>query len=171
MKKILVMMAALAVLLVGCKSDPAIDGAPIEDLSTKGTPTDRGVQTNNLSGDPLNDPKHPQYKQLQARSIFFDYNSDAIKPEFVGVVEAHSRYLVANPNRKVLIQGNADDRGSREYNLALGQRRADAIASRMTLLGAKPAQVESVSLGEEKPRCVDASESCYAENRRGDLVY
>ena len=172
MKKILVLVSLVA-LLAGCASDPAVDtGAKVEDRDTlakkDGT---SGMDTSSISGDPLTDPKHPLYKALQARSIYFDYDSDAIKSEFVPVVEAHARFLRDNANRKVLIQGNADERGSREYNLGLGQRRADAIKSRMTLLGAKSGQIESVSLGEEKARCAEATESCYAENRRGDLVY
>jgi peptidoglycan-associated lipoprotein len=72
---------------------------------------------------------------------------------------------------KMLLQGNTDERGSREYNIALGQKRADVVKQALLLLGAKEAQIESVSLGEEKPRCTDASEDCYAENRRGDMLY
>lgn len=172
MKKTLVLVSLVAV-LAGCASDPAVDTtAPVESRDTLAKKDGQsGINDGTISGDPLTDPKHPLYKSLQARSIYFDYDSDAIKSEFVPVVEAHARFLRDNANRKVLVQGNADERGSREYNLALGQRRADAIKSRMTLLGAKSGQIESVSLGEEKPRCADASESCYAENRRGDLAY
>ena len=172
MKKTLIALSFTA-LLVGCANDPVSDTtAPIVDGSGKSTSgTQTGVDTGSMKGNPLTDPKHPLYQSLQARSIFFDYNSDAIKPEYMPVVENHSRYLRDNPGQKVLVQGNTDDRGSREYNLALGQRRADAIKSRMTLLGARTTQVESVSLGEEKPRCSDASEACYGENRRGDLAY
>jgi peptidoglycan-associated lipoprotein len=72
---------------------------------------------------------------------------------------------------KMLIQGNTDERGSREYNIALGQKRADAVRQALTLLGAKEVQIESVSLGEEKPRCTEATESCFAQNRRGDMLY
>jgi peptidoglycan-associated lipoprotein len=169
MKKAYLLMS-LALLLAGCQNDPAAtDAVPVSDLSGKSTQT--GVDSTSMSGDPLTDPKHPMYKALQARSIYFDYDSDAIKAEYVPVVENHARFLRDNPNRKVLIQGNADERGSREYNLALGQRRADAVKSRMTLLGAKVTQIESVSLGEEKPQCAEATEDCYAQNRRGDLLY
>jgi peptidoglycan-associated lipoprotein len=87
------------------------------------------------------------------------------------LVQAHAKYLSGNRNARALVQGNADDRGSREYNLALGQRRAEAVKRMLVLLGAQDSQVEAVSLGEEKPRCEDKSEACYAQNRRGDLLY
>ena len=108
---------------------------------------------------------------LSKRSVFFDFDSYIIKSEAKPLVEAHARFLVQNPQMKMLIQGNTDERGSREYNLALGQKRADVVKQALLLLGAKEAQIESVSLGEEKPRCDDASEACYAENRRGDMLY
>jgi peptidoglycan-associated lipoprotein len=167
------LLISLALLLAGCQNDPEVSdtAAPVSDLKGAQTGTQTTIDSTRMSGDPLTDPKHPLYKGLQARSIYFDYDSDAIKSEYVAVVEAHARFLRDNPSRKVLVQGNADERGSREYNLALGQRRADAIKSRMTLLGAKTTQVESVSLGEEKPKCSDATEDCFAQNRRGDLVY
>ena len=103
--------------------------------------------------------------------MFFDFDSYIIKSEAKPLVEAHARFLVQNQQMKMLIQGNTDERGSREYNLALGQKRADVVKQALMLLGAKEAQIESVSLGEEKPRCDDASEACYAENRRGDMLY
>jgi peptidoglycan-associated lipoprotein len=87
------------------------------------------------------------------------------------VVTAHARYLQTNSSARMRIQGHADERGSREYNLALGQRRAEAVKQMLQLLGARPDQIESVSLGEEKPRCSDSTESCWAQNRRGDIGY
>lgn len=173
MKKILALLV-LAGVLSACSENPTTDNtAPVEDhsaMSTKGA-SSNAAGNQGIAGDALTDPSNPLYKQLQARSIFFDYDSDAIKSEYVPLVEAHAHFLRDTPNRKVLIQGNTDERGSREYNLALGQRRADAIKSRLTLLGAKTTQVEAASLGEEKPRCTEATEDCYAQNRRGDLVY
>jgi peptidoglycan-associated lipoprotein len=87
------------------------------------------------------------------------------------VLGAHGKFLTANPKMKMLIQGNADERGSREYNLALGQKRADAVRKALTLLGAREDQLEAVSLGEEKPACSESSEDCWAKNRRGDMLY
>ena len=108
---------------------------------------------------------------LSKRSIYFDYDKFEVKDEYRPVVEAHARYLRDNPGAKMLIQGNADDRGSREYNVGLGQRRSDNVKRMLILLGAKEAQIESVSLGEEKPMCTDQSEGCWAKNRRGDMLY
>ena len=108
---------------------------------------------------------------LSRRSVMFEYDSDAIKDEFRPMLQAHSKYLVDNRDSKLLIQGNCDERGSREYNIALGQRRADALKRLMVLLGAPEAKIETVSLGEEKPRCTDSTEECWAQNRRGDLLH
>ena len=99
------------------------------------------------------------------------YNSYVIKDEYRSLVEAHAKFLTSHPSVKMLIQGNTDERGSREYNLALGQKRADVVKQALMLLGAKESQIESVSLGEEKPRCEDRTEACYGENRRGDMLY
>jgi peptidoglycan-associated lipoprotein len=106
-----------------------------------------------------------------ARSIYFDYDKFDIKDEYRPVVEQHAKYLRENPGARMLIQGNADERGSREYNVGLGQRRSDAVRKMLMLLGGKEAQIESVSLGEEKPTCSEHSEECWAKNRRGDMLY
>jgi peptidoglycan-associated lipoprotein len=108
---------------------------------------------------------------LSKRTILFDYDKFEVKDEYRSLVEAHARYLRDNPNAKMLIQGNADERGSREYNVGLGQRRSDSVKKMLMLLGAKEAQVESVSLGEEKPACNDHNEGCWAKNRRGEMLY
>ena len=117
--------------------------------------------------DPRKDPASP----LSKRSIYFDYDSDAIKDDYQRVIEAHAAYLVAHKDVKVTLQGNTDARGSREYNLALGQRRAEAVRKALSVLGASSAQMEAVSFGEEKPRAVGDTEQDYAENRRVDIVY
>ena len=108
---------------------------------------------------------------LSKRTILFDYDKFEVKDEYRSLVEAHARYLRDNPNAKMLIQGNADERGSREYNVSLGQRRSDSVKKMLMLLGAKEAQVESVSLGEEKPACTDHNEGCWSKNRRGEMLY
>ncbi|QID16681.1 peptidoglycan-associated lipoprotein Pal [Nitrogeniibacter mangrovi] len=157
-------------LLAGCSSTPMTQdsGAAVEDRTTPDTiPTVTPTQAAGSSLAELTDPSSP----LSKRSVFFDYDSFVIRGEFMPLVEAHARFLVAHPDIKMLIQGNADERGSREYNLALGQKRADAIKKALLLLGAKEGQIEAVSLGEEKPRCTDSTEDCYAQNRRGDMLY
>jgi peptidoglycan-associated lipoprotein len=181
--KQLIAAAALAALLAGCSSAPITEPAPVEDRDAAKTAP--GATTGQVAIDPsrggaelerqrleadsklLTDPASP----LSKRSVFFDYDSDRIKDEFKPLVEAHARFLRDRSYQRMLIQGNADDRGSREYNLALGQRRADALKRALVLLGAGEKQIESTSLGEEKPRCTEATESCWAQNRRADMLY
>ena len=177
----------LAVLVLGvlaaCASAPTSEqpGASVEDRKPGAPPTvvdrppvvpvdpatTRGVSPDQIGSAALRDPKNI----LSKRSIFFDYDSNLVKDEYKPIVAAHARYLQQNGGTKMRVEGNADDRGSREYNLALGQRRADAVKQMMQILGAKADQVETVSFGEEKPRCADSSESCWSQNRRGDIRY
>jgi peptidoglycan-associated lipoprotein len=177
-------MIAVVGLLVGCSSTPPKEqeGAKVEDRQpiVSGEPKvvtppkpQSDTASRPLTGDqassidPLKDPSNP----LSRRSVFFDYDSNLVKDEYKPIVSAHAKYLSTNRARKVTIQGNTDDRGSREYNIALGQRRADAVKEMMTLLGAPGSQIETVSFGEEKPRAQGNSEQAYAENRRADIVY
>ena len=103
-------------------------------------------------------------------SVYFEYDRDEIKPEFRGVVEEHAKYLRANPTLRVRIEGNADERGSREYNVALGQRRAETVMKALGLLGVPASRMEAISYGEEKPRRTGHDEASWAENRRDDVV-
>ncbi|MGZ5817875.1 MAG: peptidoglycan-associated lipoprotein Pal, partial [Burkholderiaceae bacterium] len=105
------------------------------------------------------------------RSVFFDYDKFDLKSEYTPVVEAHAKYLIANPSRKAVIQGNADERGGSEYNLALGQKRAEAERKALELLGVSTSQLEAVSFGKEKPRSSGHNEAAWADNRRADIVY
>jgi peptidoglycan-associated lipoprotein len=117
--------------------------------------------------DPRKDPASP----LSKRSIYFDFNSDVIRDDYQTLIESRAGYLVAHKDTKVILQGNADGRGSREYNLALSQHRADAARKALSVVGVKAAQMEAVSFGEEKPRAVGDTDQDYAENRRVDIVY
>ena len=168
----------MAGMLAGCGTTPTKeqDGAAVEDRKpgmvvdrppVKPADTTKPLVTKPMTGDPLTDPGNI----LSRRSIFFDYDSNLIKDEFKPIVTAHARYLQQNPSTRIRIEGNADERGSREYNIALGQRRSEAVKQMMQLLGVKANQVEPVSFGEEKPRCAEAAESCWSQNRRGDIVY
>lgn len=103
--------------------------------------------------------------------VYFDYDSFVVKPEFTGVVQAHGKFLMANRDRKVLIEGNTDQRGGREYNLALGQKRAEAVRKQLVLQGVADNQVEAVSLGAEKPASTELTEKGYALNRRAEFRY
>ena len=171
-------MLAVVGLLVGCSSTPdeqkpvtVTDAKPsvgdIKPPPRPPEPTVKPVTPQDVGVDPLRDPKNI----LSRRSIYFDYDQFVVKEEFKPVVSAHANYLSRDRNRRMTIQGNTDERGSREYNLALGQKRADAVKNMMTLLGATAAQIETVSFGEEKPRAQGASEQAWAENRRADIVY
>jgi peptidoglycan-associated lipoprotein len=115
----------------------------------------------------LKDPK----SVLSKRSIYYDYDKFEVKDEYRALVDAHAKYLRENPNARMLIQGNTDERGSREYNVGLGQRRSDGVKRMMTLLGAREGQIESVSLGEEKPQDAGHSENAWSKNRRSDILY
>ena len=169
MKKLLV-PALIAALIAGCSSTPIDEtaGAPVDSRSGSGvTPvTAGGLDASGLPRE-LTDPK----SVLSQRSIYFDLDKYEVKPEYQDIVAAHAKYLVTNRGFKVLIQGNTDERGSREYNLSLGQKRADAVKRSLVMLGAKEEQVESVSLGEEKPKNPGHDESAWAENRRADILY
>lgn len=116
---------------------------------------------------PLTDPANI----LSRRSIFYDLDQYDIKDQFKELVEAHARYLRDNPKSRMLIQGNTDERGSREYNVSLGQKRSEGVKRMLLLLGAKEEQIESVSLGEEKPRAEGHDEQAWAQNRRSDILY
>ncbi|MFA5912790.1 MAG: peptidoglycan-associated lipoprotein Pal [Burkholderiales bacterium] len=172
MKKLLALVAVLT-LLAGCASTPTAESkAGVEDR----TPTATAKQGSSVTPvapkasqqvNPLKDPKNI----LSKRSIFYDYDKYDVKDQYKPMLEAHAHYLAQNPGTKMLIQGNCDERGSREYNIALGQKRADGVKKMLQLMGAKESQIESVSLGEEKPRCTDQTEECYAQNRRSDMLY
>ena len=157
----------VAVLLAGCASDKEQKGAAVEERKPTVEPVAKPVVEKPIVGNPLKDPGNI----LSKRSIFFDYDSSIVKDEFKPLVTAHARYLAQNADAKMTIQGNTDERGSREYNIALGQRRADSVKQMMLLLGAREAQIETVSFGEEKPHAEGHDESAWSQNRRDDIVY
>ncbi|MFO1315646.1 MAG: peptidoglycan-associated lipoprotein Pal [Burkholderiales bacterium] len=177
MKKI-VLAAIAAAFLAGCQTTPTT--APVEDKSATADPSaaaagasTSGTRTAGVSGtstaqtNPLKDPSNI----LSKRSIYFEFDSFAVADQYKPIIEAHAKYLAANRNAKVALQGHADERGSREYNIALGQKRADAVKRMMTLLGVQETIVETVSFGEEKPKNPGHDEASWAENRRVDIVY
>ncbi|AMP06478.1 peptidoglycan-associated lipoprotein Pal [Collimonas pratensis] len=164
------LVVASAILLAACSSPVKLDdkAVPVVDSGANNGADTRSVNTVDAgSADPLNQPGGI----LSKRSIYFDFDSYIVKDEFKSVVEAHAQYLNSHKNRKIIIQGNTDDRGGREYNLALGQKRAEAVRKALVLLGVSDTQVEAVSLGKEKPKATGSDEASYAENRRSDIVY
>ncbi len=174
----LALALSLAVLLVACKSTP-ITPAKVEDKSTGTSQTgaNDGADTNgvkevvidsnaNGGNSALRDPNNI----LSKRNIYFDYDSDAVKSEYRALIEAHSKYLLAHPDAKVILQGNTDERGTREYNLSLGQRRSVAVKKSFNLLGVQDKQIETVSYGEEKAT-QNASGEAADKDRRVDIVH
>jgi len=177
--------AAGFLILAGCQTTPEDQqaaAAGVEDRSKPGAgkpgaqaqPVERpkiaAVDVTSGRKDAASALKDPA-SILSKRNIYFEYDKFDVKEEYRPVVEAHAKYLRENPNARMLIQGSADERGSREYNVALGQRRSDNVKKVLMLLGAREAQVESVSLGEEKPACSEHNEECWAKNRRGEMLY
>jgi len=176
MNKSLLASAVLAAFLAACSSTAVKDkpAAPVEDSSKSAATSSAadGASTAAASQDsvgvnPLKDPNNI----LSKRSIYFDFDKDEVKAEYRPLVDAHAKYLQANPNAKVMIQGNADSRGSREYNLALGQRRSVAVKKAMNVVGAQDKQIETVSYGEEKATQTCKDDGCWSKDRRADIVY
>lgn len=163
MKKILGVL--IISLLSACASQTTKPSA--EAVANDEVIDSSAVESDGVDFHPLQDPN----SILSQRSVYYDFDSYALKSEYRELVVAHAQYLRDNANAKVLLQGNTDERGSREYNLALGQRRADSVKNMMLLSGARERQIESVSLGEEKPRVSGHDESAWRENRRTDIIY
>ncbi len=149
-------------------AEPATEVKPLD-----GTPAGAAAGGAAAGGDPaaialsLKDPNSP----LSKRIILFDFDSSAIRDEYRALLEAHAEFLKSNPASKVILQGHADERGSREYNLALGQRRSESVFKAMSLLGVTEPQMEAVSLGEEKPIAEGHDEEAWQQNRRTEILY
>jgi peptidoglycan-associated lipoprotein len=178
MKKLLAVVAVVA-LLAGCastrKEEPK---AGVEDrtpsMAVPAPPASPGVTTVTPvapKADQLPNALRDPNNILSKRSLYYEYDKFDVRDEYKPMLQAHAGYLAQNRNAKMLIQGNCDDRGSREYNIALGQKRADGVKRMLLLMGAQDSQIESVSLGEEKPRCTESTETCYSQNRRSDMLY
>ncbi|MFS2034157.1 peptidoglycan-associated lipoprotein Pal [Polaromonas sp. CT11-55] len=162
----------LAATLTACGSGVKLNDVPVEDRTG----------TAQQQGDPSATSRVPTV-QVEgadaslagpanvAKVIYFDFDSYVVKPEFQGAIEAHAKYLTANKSRKMAIEGHTDERGGREYNLALGQKRAEAVRRALGLLGVADAQVEAVSFGKEKPAVPGSDEEAMAKNRRAELSY
>jgi peptidoglycan-associated lipoprotein len=178
MKKTLCLLATLA-LLVACSSPVKLNEVPVEDKA--------GTQVAAPAAAPA--PAPPSAPSTVARIdvrplasvpsgpagvssvIYFDYDSFAIKPEFQAVIEKHAAYIKQDTKRRVAVEGHTDERGGREYNLALGQKRSEAVRKALNLLGVTDGQIEAVSLGKEKPAMTGSSEEAFAKNRRAEIAY
>jgi peptidoglycan-associated lipoprotein len=170
-------LAAAAALAAACATDTPSTDTSTPAASASGTAGDvrpAPVTAKSPSGQRATAPTgaQPTVKGVPAqRSVYYDYDRFDVKSEYHPSIEAHARYLREHAGARLTIEGNGDERGSREYNLALGQRRAEGVRQMLKLWGAADEQVEAVSFGEEKPRAQGHDEGSWAQNRRSDFVY
>ncbi|CDE76682.1 peptidoglycan-associated lipoprotein Pal [Parasutterella secunda] len=150
-KILLVSLGLAGALLTGCSS---------VDLNPNGPDAQ-------YAGDPFSNPNSP----LSQQSIYFAFDSYTVPAESQAMIEAHAQYLATHPSATVVLEGNTDERGGREYNLALGQKRSDSVENRLQLLGVPSDRMESVSFGKERPRAMGHDEESYQQNRRVDIIY
>lgn len=171
-----ILSVLLVSLLAACAGQGAKEqsGAAVEErtVGQPAKPAEKPVEarplpTQPIAVNPLKDPN----SILSKRSVYYDFDSYVIKDDYKPLVQAHSKYVREHNAAHVTLQGNADERGSREYNLALGQKRAESVKQAMEVLGVPDKQIESVSFGKEKPRALGHDEASWAENRRADIVY
>ncbi len=160
------MLSLLSVaVLAGCKrtvrEEAPTGTTPSTAPTTTGTTTAGAFGPGDLDSDAC----------LRQRVVYFDLDQDALKPEFQAIVGCHSKYLRDRPSARINLEGNADERGSRDYNMGLGERRGLSVSSAMQAQGGSGSQLEVVSYGEERPVCTDSNESCWARNRRVEIVY
>lgn len=182
------MIFSVALLMAGCGSTVKLDDVPVVDRSTGGASDQAGVQggggtgadasgvsPTEISAVELKDqavvPAGQDAVAADSRLIYFDYDSFTVKPEYQAMLEANARKLIENPGTRIFIEGHTDERGGREYNLALGQKRAEAVFRALGLLGVPDKQMEPISLGEEKPAALGNSESAWSQNRRAEISY
>jgi len=182
----------LALLLTACASGVKLNDVPVVDK--KGSSVSSGSSSSGMSEINSSDASSSSQQVQQPKStvepvnslandnvsagpanvekiVYFDYDSYIVKPEFQSLIEAHAQFLKSNSRAKLSLEGHTDERGGREYNLALGQKRADAVRQSLTLLGVSTSQVETVSFGEEKPAVQGTDEAAYSKNRRAEFFY
>jgi peptidoglycan-associated lipoprotein len=152
-------IGATALVLVACSS------VKLDDVNGVGGSGSSG--SGNFGSQPWNDPKSPLFE----KSVYFGFDEYTVQTKYQKMLSAHASYLKGNPTQKIIIQGNTDERGTAEYNLALGQRRSDAVRKSLNLMGVSDNQMEAVSFGKEKPKSEGDNEAAWAENRRADIIY
>ena len=169
MKKLFLLLS-VAVVLSGCASGVKLDDVQVDDRSGGATSQNSGV--NGLNARNLGAMEGIKTGPAGVdHIIYFDLDSYTVKSEYQTVLDAHARYLRADRNRRVNLEGHTDARGGSEYNLALGQKRSDAVRRALSVLGVPEAQMESVSFGKEKPVAQGSDEAAYSQNRRAALNY
>ena len=164
---ILLSLLSVAV-LAGCKTKATKDNTPpVDNSGTTGTVIDNGATTAGAYGpDDLE-----KDSCLRQRVVYFDLDQYVVKPEYQAIINCHAKYLRDRPSSRLTLEGNTDERGSREYTLGLGERRGNAASSAVQASGGSAGQLTVVSYGEERPVCTESNEECWARNRRAELVY
>lgn len=162
----------LAATLAACGSSVKLQDVPVQDRSTSLKPADNTASTTTVAPVQIDSTQAPVAGPANTgRIVYFDFDSYVIKPEFQSVIEEHAKYLMASKSHRTAIEGHTDERGGREYNLALGQKRAEAVRRAMGLLGVTDSQVEAVSFGKEKPAVQGLDDASTAKNRRAEISY
>lgn len=175
----LVLIGVASAVLAACSSTPVNQqtaAAPVANLAPTPVPAPAQGSTKPTAAGAVAtvtlpaylDPSSPISKE---RSVYFDFDDFSMKPEYRALIELQGKYLSEHPSVAIRVEGSADERGSHEYNLALGQKRAQAVLQSLKILGAKESQMEAISFGEEKPLATGHDEAAWAQNRRADLVY
>lgn len=175
MKKF-VLAGLVSTLLVACGTSVPLNDVPVVDATANAVGADAGAAGSGVQGAgvapvDLGRSANQAPAPTDSRLVYFDYDSFVIKPEFQAVIAAHAKFLRAQPARKVAIEGHTDERGGREYNLALGQKRAEAVRNALSILGVTAGQMEAVSFGKEKPVVTGSEEAAFAKNRRAEIRY
>lgn len=157
------LVAAIAVGLAACtkKTVPEAPAAQPSQPATQAAVDDGKYGPEDLDTDAC----------LKQRTVYFDFDQDAVKPEFQAIMACHAKYLQDRPESRITLEGNADERGSREYNLGLGERRGNAVSGALQAAGGSAGQLTVVSYGEERPTCTESAEGCWSKNRRVEIVY
>jgi len=167
---LLIVVSGLA--LAGCPKKPTTIAEGQTQEGPTGAETGTSLDSGDVSGGALSAEEAALEEARRVGTIiYFDYDRAEIKPEYVPIIAAHAKYLNGNPNRRVRLEGHTDERGSREYNIGLGERRAQAVRRALMLQGVTEAQITTVSYGEERPAVLGSDESAYAKNRRVEFVY
>jgi peptidoglycan-associated lipoprotein len=169
---IVVLLLAAACALSACASKPSKPaGSDEAGMAGAGAEGAGASNSNAGGGGPDDEAAGPQAGLLAKRTVYFDFDSSEIKGEGTDIVAAHAKYLAASPGTRVRLEGHTDERGSREYNIGLGERRAQAVRRALLLQGASDAQISTVSYGEERPAVAGHDEAAWAKNRRVEIVY
>ncbi|MES9856392.1 MAG: peptidoglycan-associated lipoprotein Pal [Sedimenticola sp.] len=172
-------LLAMALLFAGCETipgmsdeeEPGSDAAPVTEAgqgeATEGSSLSAAEERPMWSGSPLENPQSPLYTKV----IYFDYDADQVRSDYYQVVMAHGEYLATNPALTVTLEGHADERGSREYNIALGERRANSVRKMLLAQGASDSQIITISYGEERPAVIGGNDAVWSQNRRAVFLY